>query len=561
MRMLQRCHVFIKSVPSPSKTSLRCVSPKLITIKLHQAQNSLPDLLCIANEHASNINSIHLTMLVARVSSFDHQNSVNTQEGADILSLVLKRLSSPRVKLSLSTQVIASLLASLGQLQKPRGLGSPFSHSNITSIAQLLLDELFAYRNGSTKFQEVQPGDLMKIVRGISRLFPHCLATSPTLVSPRSIFTVVGAIDPTIVSQLSNKDLGQLSISAGKIFEGTSLAGEGAHPIVSFSSLLCIEVQKRCSKLDLRTLSAVATCLSKTRYRCRETLSSFLLPRLVQLIRDDEDVQLRDLAEAISSLAELQCPGLKQELFDHQLGRLALERSYSTEERSVDAQTNRRRALLRIAWAYAVEMDDSCYYSRSWIDDLMETELFGTTSIETASSLDLAQTFHWMLATGRERLEGQIPSQCRDTWIASIKKRRLVRNKEIGSLQAEVFRVCQLLFSLDAYASSDIQLFFEHLTPDGLLSIDIAIIHNRVNTESSPSASRVAIEVDGPSHYSVNVDEQGGFHSLGSTMLRDRVLARQGWMVISIPWWEWRERGEDDSDLKSYLSSRLASVL
>jgi very-short-patch-repair endonuclease len=63
----------------------------------------------------------------------------------------------------------------------------------------------------------------------------------------------------------------------------------------------------------------------------------------------------------------------------------------------------------------------------------------------------------------------------------------------------------------------------ECFTADGLFSIDLAIIERRI-----------AIEVDGPSHFTTNTLEP-----LGHTRLRDRLLSAMGWQVVSIPFFEW----------------------
>ena len=55
-----------------------------------------------------------------------------------------------------------------------------------------------------------------------------------------------------------------------------------------------------------------------------------------------------------------------------------------------------------------------------------------------------------------------------------------------------------------------------------------------------PSGAKVAVEADGPSHFSANCDRQG--LPLGketATVLRDRLLQLSGWRVVSVPHWEW----------------------
>ena len=49
-----------------------------------------------------------------------------------------------------------------------------------------------------------------------------------------------------------------------------------------------------------------------------------------------------------------------------------------------------------------------------------------------------------------------------------------------------------------------------------------------------PAGRKVAIEVDGPYHFSVNTNSP-----LGQTMIRRRLLRAVGWNVISVPFHAW----------------------
>ena len=58
---------------------------------------------------------------------------------------------------------------------------------------------------------------------------------------------------------------------------------------------------------------------------------------------------------------------------------------------------------------------------------------------------------------------------------------------------------------------------------------------------------RVAVEVDGPSHY---VQDPQGLVPSGSTMLKRQQLKALGYHVVSVPFWEWR-------GLRSALDKRV----
>jgi hypothetical protein len=63
----------------------------------------------------------------------------------------------------------------------------------------------------------------------------------------------------------------------------------------------------------------------------------------------------------------------------------------------------------------------------------------------------------------------------------------------------------------------------EYIAADGLPSIDLAIVDRRI-----------ALELDGPSHFTTNTLEP-----LGHIRMRGRLLSAMGWHVVSIPCFEW----------------------
>jgi very-short-patch-repair endonuclease len=80
----------------------------------------------------------------------------------------------------------------------------------------------------------------------------------------------------------------------------------------------------------------------------------------------------------------------------------------------------------------------------------------------------------------------------------------------------------------------------EYITADGLFSIDLAILDRRI-----------ALEFDGPSHFTTNTLEP-----LGHTRLRDRLLSAMGWCVVSIPFFEW-DRLHQTEQRDAYVKRRV----
>ncbi|KAL0022739.1 hypothetical protein WJX77_009701 [Trebouxia sp. C0004] len=77
----------------------------------------------------------------------------------------------------------------------------------------------------------------------------------------------------------------------------------------------------------------------------------------------------------------------------------------------------------------------------------------------------------------------------------------------------------------DVIAAMQIEHQMEYLAEDGIFSVDVAVIRDD---------QKVAIEVDGPYHYTLNTHQP-----LGHTLLRRRLLTAIGWIVVSVPYFDW----------------------
>ena len=88
----------------------------------------------------------------------------------------------------------------------------------------------------------------------------------------------------------------------------------------------------------------------------------------------------------------------------------------------------------------------------------------------------------------------------------------------------------------------------EHLEPRTGYSLDLAF----------PS-SRIAIEVDGPSHFLLP-DGRGVRKPNGPTLLKRRLLAAAGWRVISVPFYRWNGFATA-KERQTYLQGAVAPLL
>jgi len=98
--------------------------------------------------------------------------------------------------------------------------------------------------------------------------------------------------------------------------------------------------------------------------------------------------------------------------------------------------------------------------------------------------------------------------------------RSMQSNHNISGFQYEV-----------SYVLDRLQIPHQHefLSHNGLFSVDIAVIIPHKNLQ-------IAIEVDGPTHFTVNTQEPKG-----KTLLRNRILLNSGWVVICVPFFEWHK--------------------
>jgi RAP domain len=94
-----------------------------------------------------------------------------------------------------------------------------------------------------------------------------------------------------------------------------------------------------------------------------------------------------------------------------------------------------------------------------------------------------------------------------------------------------------------------------------VLSIDIANVEEKI-----------AIEVDGPTHFILCIDSKsilnpGNSHQLqykydanGATMLKHRLLTSMGWTVLNVPYREWYKLRDDPRKKNQYCQDLLTSI-
>jgi hypothetical protein len=86
----------------------------------------------------------------------------------------------------------------------------------------------------------------------------------------------------------------------------------------------------------------------------------------------------------------------------------------------------------------------------------------------------------------------------------------------------------------------------------GRLSVDIVV-------RDASGVGGLVVEVDGPAHYCVPLPSPPQQAKvLGQYVFKDRLLAKQGWRVLHVPFFEWNPL-VDEAQRESYLRTKLNS--
>ena len=137
----------------------------------------------------------------------------------------------------------------------------------------------------------------------------------------------------------------------------------------------------------------------------------------------------------------------------------------------------------------------------------------------------LYQVHMWLLdQQGNSRglsacLTEQQLRECREQWQKQLLARASAR---ASSTQRGVLAAAQHLQGLSCPPQQ------EAVTADGLQSIDVLVV--------TVGGGQVAIEFDGPRHF-----RQPDLQPTGPTQWRNRSLAARGYVVVSVPYWDWDE--------------------
>ncbi len=139
---------------------------------------------------------------------------------------------------------------------------------------------------------------------------------------------------------------------------------------------------------------------------------------------------------------------------------------------------------------------------------------------------------------------------------------------DVGSLRAWVENKSPRAFLADNTRMSALQ----RMVAETLQQIGACVQQEAVDARSGYSIDclvlgwqdhknvKIAVEVDGPSHFIRKSGESHGRSANGATMMKRRHLALLGYSVVPVPYWEWNELKGTQAK-KAYLRGKLTAAV
>jgi hypothetical protein len=181
--------------------------------------------------------------------------------------------------------------------------------------------------------------------------------------------------------------------------------------------------------------------------------------------------------------------------------------------------------LSNTAWAFAVSNADApLLFNNAFIKEL--TDAWNEFNAE-----ELRQLYQWHLWQTMEKSLSGLPDSLRDKCYQAF----LAADTTSSSLQKDV------VSELDSMGFSPIE---EYTTTSGY----------KVDALIEMSGKKIAIEVDGPSHF-INKQPNGR-----TAMKRRQVTSIDMISVISVPYWVWNQLGTDQVKKQQYLQTLLGPL-
>jgi hypothetical protein len=244
-----------------------------------------------------------------------------------------------------------------------------------------------------------------------------------------------------------------------------------------------------------------------------------LMAALVSAARPQlQAFNLQDLANLLWALAVLE-PMESQQVFRE------LEQTVGGMLGSFNAQE-----VGNVAYAYGVVLGQQVHRQLATALLQRAVEVQGHLTVEGERQLySMVMLLPAEVAATLQPEVQRLVEECRAAHLAAA------RVSAASQVQRQVYQVLRGMGGL--------QPELEHIAEGGLFCIDVAL-----NLEAGPG-QRVAVEVDGPWHYT----RSRPYRELGATVLRRRLLERCGWRVLGVPVREWDVQRDKAGYLRGLL--------
>eukprot|EP00928_Gymnodinium_smaydae_P046426 TRINITY_DN30927_c0_g1_i1.p1 TRINITY_DN30927_c0_g1~~TRINITY_DN30927_c0_g1_i1.p1 ORF type:complete len:705 (-),score=60.74 TRINITY_DN30927_c0_g1_i1:150-2264(-) len=97
--------------------------------------------------------------------------------------------------------------------------------------------------------------------------------------------------------------------------------------------------------------------------------------------------------------------------------------------------------------------------------------------------------------------------------------------------------------------------FFQKQVSDVLSAMGINFVEELDGMDIVIPSQHIAIEVDGPAHYVVDLERDGALVEIGRNVFRRRLAAAKGLRLVVVPYWEWGECSQ--TGYQEYLSGKI----
>jgi hypothetical protein len=465
---------------------------------------------------------------------------VGDLDASSLLHLLLERGAMHQLG-SCTTQNLANLLWGCGELKDQHGGGLEVDGAHVEALvgalvrnagrcqSQAISNTFVAVVALGHPMQQSQVDALVSTLAGVAlrtpgRLLPQ--AVSNTLWGCASIGSTVcpvdcGALVGWLVQNISSCKPQQVANTVWALSRLQPASGSTQQQQLQPSTVQLLEalpafVEANKKGFNPQEMSNTALAAATLEYHVPGLMAALLAAARPQL----QSFNCQDLANLLWALALLE-PMESQQVFRE------LEQTVAGMLGSLTGQ-----GVGNIAWGYSVVLGQQV--DRQLATALLQRAVEVQGDLKVEEKRQLYSMVMLLPADVAATLQPEVQRLVQECRAANVAAGRVSLASQV---QRQVYQVLRGI-------GEGLQPELEHVAEGGLFCIDIAF-----NLAAGPG-QRVAVEVDGPTHYTRSMP----YRELGATLLRRRLLERHRWRVVSVPVREWREQMDKAGYLRGLLS-------